>query len=781
MARLILTVIATVLPLLVNAYSITGRIIDNSEEPAAGASIALLSDSATVAGGTIADSDGRFVMRTDLTGSLEVKISMIGYATTNIQFDGTGEDVDFGVITLTETPNMLGEIVIEADNVVESGSNYIVYPTAREIAQSRSSVDLLETLQYKLPGLQVNSAINRIKVENGDVIFQINGRKVDFSRIQSLNNDNILRIDYANVSDIRYGTSVMGVINFITKPVAKGGSLLVNTMASLKLADSSVGGTFNYGKSEWSLDYGNIWRDFDKIYSSSTENFIGRRSPVTRENLPKPSSFDNAVNSLSLGYTYMHDESTMLAMTLGGKFSSDKEHTYNQMIQTDEYGSSQYSSSIFNKNHVFNPSMDIYFRKQLNDRSKFEWNVYGNMGSGDYIGTLDYNSDSYNYSQSSATDNTAYRIGSELLYSRSYNNFEMKYGVNYYHNYAKNIYNENVGDEQTSRQNNDNVYVHSSITGRINAFSYSAGIGGRYFHTDNGLNTLDAFKLSGKATLNYKINRYWSVNYLFMLDPSMPSLTSTSNLVQRIDDITYQVGSPDIKASTYFRNRIYVRYATPQVNISLWAAHSRNINPIYNRYTYVSDPQSPHYDFFMVQSNNAKHNDLWNAELNFGFTGIRNLVIYAVGGWDRYSFSGFGDIEPFSKFYANLNVVYALKNWRFLARYDILPRYSLSSNVLSSAERVNAVGVQYSWRDFWFSLYVENPFTKNGVSTKREELSQVHPVVGKTYIKDCANMVMIGVTYRVNFGKSFKKAEQELQNHDIDTGTNTGSTLNGGL
>ena len=765
-------------PKTLSAYTITGKVIDPEKEPMSGANVILYKDSTIIIGNTSVDANGKFTLMTDHKGVMKVEISMVGCMNSNVQFESIGQNVDLGAITLVDSPEMLGEVIVVAQNVIEKGCNYIVFPSADEIKQSGTSIDLLEQMQYKLPGLQVNSSLNRVTIENGAAVFQINGRQVDYSRIQSLSNDNILRIEYSNVSDIRYGTSVMGVVNFITKPVAKGGSVMANGMAAASwLTNLNVGGTYNYSKSEWTIDYGNRWRDFDEVYSVGTESFIGRETPVFREQLPVPSLLKNKTNKLTIGYTYMHNPATTFAMTLGGEVDEGERNTNNIIRQSSADTIVEYASSLIGRDKSFSPNIDLYFRHQLNKTSKIEVNAYGNMRDIDANNTLDYSSTQSFYSQYSNTENRSWRAGAEALYTKSYNNFETKYGVNYYHNFADNQYFENGGTAQISKQDNDNLYIHGSISGRVNKVTYSVGLGVRYYHTDNRIVEQDAFRFNSKATLNYKFHSNWSLNYLFMLDPSMPTLSSQREVVQRVDDISYQLGNPSLKPSTYLRNRVYLRYATPKVNASLWVAHSRNFDPIYNRYTYISDESSPYCDMFMIQPQNAKYDELFNVELHLSYTGIKNLMIYGVAGWDRFMFSGFGNIEPFGNFYARAQVAYAIKNWKFTSQYDIKPRYSLSGNIMKTPEICNVVMAQYKWKDFWFTAGMFNPFSNKGVMYKTKEISSVHPSNKEFNVADGANMVVIGVTYRMNFGKTYKKTKQGLKNEGIDSGMNSQQKL----
>ena len=420
MKQKILLILALTFSQMAFAYTITGKVVDIEKEPLIGASVVIYKDSTTITTG-ITDENGKFMLRTDLNCDLRIKVTMISMKPSNIQFEGNGKNLDLGMIILREDSHMLNEVLVVAQNVVEKGSNYILIPTSKELKQSGTSIELLENMQYKLPGLQVNSTLNRITIENGGAIFQINGRNVDYSRIQSLSNDNILRIEYSNVSDIRYGTSIMGVINFITKPTSKGGSVLVNAMGLFGgSVNSNIGATFNYGKSEWTIDYGNAWKDFDKVYNTGTEMFVGRETPIIRELLPMPSSYKNLTNALSLGYTYIYNPATMFAITLGGNTKDLEQGTNSLTRQNDGQNISEYSSLSIDDNNSFSPNIDLYFRHQLNKTSRIEINAYGSTFSSDYTRTLDYASPSNAYSLNSDNDNSSWKAGGEILYTKSY-------------------------------------------------------------------------------------------------------------------------------------------------------------------------------------------------------------------------------------------------------------------------------------------------------------------------------------------------------------------------
>ena len=630
---------------------------------------------------------------------------------------------------------------------------------------------LLEMIQHKLPGLEVNALTNRISIENGGAVLQINGRPVSFDRIRSLNIDNILRIEYTNISDIRYGLSVMGVINFVTKPASRGGNLMLEVGGSLSRFGGKGGFAINHGKSEWTLDYNGSYYTEKEYMEGGEERYIRERLPdIQRSREPLPALNISVPNNLTLGYTYMRSPLTMFSATLTAKAWTKKNESRNHTVQIIENAKTDYITQYNNKRSGVDPRADIYFRHNFTPNSKIETNLYGNVSTGKYDNELIYE-EPQSYSLLRHTDNKSWRAGSEVVYTHTLeNNMDLSGGINYFHNVADNVYLENSNKEQKNTIQNDNAYLHASVSGKMQKLSYSVGVGGKYQATTDGTHAKDAFKVSGKGTLNYQFRKGWTMNYLFMYSPYMPGLAAQTDVVRRANDLMYSVGNNDLDASAWMRNRMYLRYANKQGNVSIWASHTRNIRPIYNRVTYITDPESPYHDRFMMQSVNGESNDTWNLELNLTYTGVKNLQITTKGGWSRFVFPGFGDIPSLDQYYGSAWAVYNLKNWNFSAYYETVPQYEISGNTLSTRSQAYSSWIQYHWKDFWFTAGVVNPFAKKGNYSHRRVLSPVHPSSSFSYIGEASNMFVLMVTYRTNFGQQLKKAKKGLSNQEVDLG-----------
>ncbi len=105
---------------------------------------------------------------------------------------------------------------------------------------------------------------------------------------------------------------------------------------------------------------------------------------------------------------------------------------------------------------------------------------------------------------------------------------------------------------------------------------------------------MNASRFKTNITMNYVVSRFVTLNYLFMYDPAMPSISQQSMTWFRPSTASRsRQGNPDLKPSQYFRNRIYVRYVNRKLNTSLWISHGRTSSPIYYDYSYINNPGQP--------------------------------------------------------------------------------------------------------------------------------------------------------------------------------------------
>lgn len=76
--------------------------------------------------------------------------------------------------------------------------------------------------------------------------------------------------------------------------------------------------------------------------------------------------------------------------------------------------------------------------------------------------------------------------------------------------------------------------------------------------------------------------------------------------------------------------------------------------------------------------------------------------------------------------------------------------------------------IQLSQLDF-FAVGI-NLFTKRGSTYESTTFSDVHPETFTQNIRDCANMLLVGINYRLDFGKKQSKTRRTLNNDGVERG-----------
>lgn len=758
------------------AHSVSGVVIDEqTKEPLPGVYVTLINDSAKVLMSSTTNGNGWFSLKDVNVAEAFVGLGYMGYETQKIMVNIDGGDL--GEIKLSPKSTMLGEVVVSADNVIEKADKYVLIPTLAELNRASETLNLLSEMKVKMPGLQVNEALKRVSVDGGGVVFQVNGKEESLSKVQSLNQHDILRIEYRNTPDIRYADrGVSGVINFIMKPRQEGGTIMVEldeAVTSLR-SIATIAGTYYYKKSEWSINYGNTWQKNTKQYSDAQEQYVGRENIIYRNQIGKPSSMRDFSNNVSLGYTYMYDLNTMLAARLSFRAYDGNNRNYNIMEEIIGDAKSRYEKFNPNKSKSHSPTLDLYFRKNFSQTQSLELNAMGTISSGDYSREMHYKYDSgTDFNQINLTNNDSWAAALEALYSLKIGKIDTRYGVNYIRNHAENKYSENGAEFTPDRQTRDNLYFYGDLVGKWNKLGYTFSVGGKYFHNTGLSGSEHYLKFKALGTLNFKIDKHWSANYLYMYSPDMPPLSAMNDDVHTIDDISLQMGNLYIKPSTYQRHRLYVRYNTGNFYATGWGSYSRTDNSLNSVWYYDDNPSSKYYQMFINKTENGNYTDNISTQLDLSYQNLFNhLTLSASVGWDKYNVSDKAEYNSLNKVWASISANAYFGNWTVYANYTVAPRYSLDGRTFCRDIRFDYFGAKYRWKDFSFGARMVNAFTKRGFQQETETPSKVHPISKTFYIKDFANMVELNIVYRISFGKSYQRANRTLQNKGIDTGVN---------
>lgn len=756
------------------AYTITGRIVDSESHKSLHHAVFLARNNAgRIVIGVEGDGNGRFTSADVSDSILHIQVYHEAYDTLQITLQGLPQGLtDLGDIKLRQKSKQLEEVIVTSTApAIQGVDKFIVYPSAKEITSSGTSLNLLSLLQYRLPGLQVVESLNQITIYNQTPEYMINGRKVELSRVLGLNNSNILRVEYYENPQMRFREKP--AINFILKPRSDGGSVVVNANSALTTINigSSSGFTYFKGKSEWNVNYGIDHRSYNNRRVDFDESYQWNDVVINRIGLGQPAKFAYTNNSLSLDYTFMPTNKTMFAINVGGTLYRQHLNDIANVSQIAGQSKHDFSTDTYRKAKLKSPSVDLYFRQQITDSHTLEINAFGTYNNGDYLRNYDNQFDQT--SIESNISNNSWRAGLEAKYSIGFKNATAYFGFSDSYNHSHSTFLENA----TLRRNIigiNNLFVFTQLSGRIfNSLSYTGSIALKSFHSDNGTENRNAIRAKGSLNLSYKISAPFTISYMLLYDPSMPDVESQNEIIQSVNDIEVRKGNVNIRPSELIKNQLkgHLMYKNYVALLSL--SHSRTINPVFYEYSLITDVSDQYHNHFLSQNVNGKYNENFTVE---GEIFIRNIANHfnfgVVGGWSKYSVRR----QTWKNFYdfgfAGVNLYYYLKDFSLSAQYTIAPFYSLSGNTYRRPERWNTISAQYKYRNWYFRITAVNPFTKRGSLYHFQSDSPTHSMDENVSIRNCANMIILGITYRTNFGKILNKGNRTLHNGGVDSGVN---------
>ena len=159
----------------------------------------------------------------------------------------------------------LQEVTVQGSKVVQRVDGQTIHPTRQQLESSTNGYSLLSKLT--LPHLRVDPVMHSVTALSnlGSVQVRINDIAASKEDLLALDIKAVQHIDYIDNPGVRYGEGVAYVINIIVKKPVSGyniGADLTNTLTSVN-GDETVYGKFNYGKSEFEVNYSLGYQNFE--------------------------------------------------------------------------------------------------------------------------------------------------------------------------------------------------------------------------------------------------------------------------------------------------------------------------------------------------------------------------------------------------------------------------------------------------------------------------------------------------------------------------------------
>lgn len=734
---------------------ITGRLVDEGGQPVAFANVVLKSlASDSLLRGTTTGEDGAFSIECGAE-TYSLVASYVGYERLIVRCEAG----DLGILTMNAS--QLEAVTVTASRTAEAVDRYVVLPKKEEAEAAGRTLVLLDML--KLPGLRIDVALQRITVDGGTAILQINGKEVPLARLANLKAEQVKRVEYSNSPGIRYlDRGASGIINIILKEREDGGSIVAQgqTAFNTGFADGYLMGTYHRGRSEFALEYSTSYRNYDSVPYALEDSYIDAARMVTRSqrtNMP----FWYVSHDLTAQYTYQHDDSTMFVASVEDAFLTKTLDASGTMTETDRGVTTVQTMEQHSRQKDNMPKIDLYYTHKMPRGQKVELNAVGEYSANRYDNTLIYTSGTY----ARINEGHGYAISGEGSYSKEFENAVLRTGLQYQHNFSENEY-KLYG--VTTAMAKDNAYLYAELQGALGKRAgYSIGTGAKLLNVADGTEIKAYLRNLSTVRLQWSISDRWSLTATGQYTPTLPTLSWLSPVFQQTDDVEGQMGNPGLKPSETLMGRVMLRYAHSKG----WYAILTGGDTYQNRPIAATYAYDPVRDLFMAGTVNA---DRWNgcyADLNFGVQGLWKHVNLSVdGAYIHYSSAGAGFSHTKDNFTANANGQFYWGDFVAGANFTLLPQWSLYGEDYSVNEMSQTIYLQYRWQSLQAMVGWYCPFNPDGFRYETVGLSEVHPYHHTHWTANNGNMVVLSLTWQMDFGKQYRKSEKTLQNGGYDNG-----------
>lgn len=746
--------VGAILPFTLSARTVSGIIYSDSDSTlVVGASCRLFSGDSFIAG-TATDERGAFELDTDIKSKLRLEVSMTGYNSAEIMIENSG-DVKVGTVYLTEGV-ALDEVTVTAGRMTESRGRTILFPSASDVKASSTAISLFQKLP--LAGLQANPVNRTLTVDGGTPVILINGVPSGIDDFNSLQPKDIAKIEYSRLTPARYADSgKTGFLNITLKERNDGGRVYAWGRSAVNTAfvDANIRTSYHQGPSQFSLYFNPSWRNYQKVYDDTYESFIGDDFRVDLESHDR-NPFNYSYYNTRLKYDYTPDAGTLLSATFSLTPNNRGCRTLGYSHDTESGG---YDIDNCSKEKDLTPSLDLFFKRDFNEKNTLEAQVVGTFSSSDYRRTNSYLFDDGAVSDYVMdVDSRRRSLISEICYNHNFSDrTTLSAG---YQNTLSRSTNTYLNADYKPVLTENNNYIYARLGQQLGKVYFSLATGLKLFWINNDMNKRNFVRNLTSAQVSWNIDSHWNLQGAFRYTPSIPSLSALTDYPQQQTPYLISNGNPDLKVPENFIYQVSVTYQTGKFSVSYMSAIADIANNLVKDVTYLGEK------LFLSQSVNSRYLHIYQNDVTmklsdisgFGANLYLSLRYYESAGqaWKHHltsfdaSFSLWWNKGPFTVSY-----------WRKV------PGKYLNGHYVGKSENGDALSVEYKPDGHWTIgvdwMYM---FDRKGTRYPSWSYSAVNPSNADRYIKHNGNMIVLSATYSADFGSIFRTSRRSLNNSD---------------
>ena len=643
----------------------------------------------------------------------------------------------------------LQEVTVKGSKVVQRVDGQTIYPTRQQLESSTNGYSLLSKLT--LPHLRIDPVMHTITALSnlGNVQVRINGIMASKEDLLALDMKAVQHIDYIDNPGVRYGEGIAYVVNIIVKKPVSGydiGADLTNTLTAVN-GDETVYGKFNYGKSEFGVNYSLGYQNFKGTgyeEQATYELESGEKRSILRQQLDGQNKSLN--HNIQLTYS-LSDSNYVFQSKLSASRDIQPHRLWSKFDSFEDRSSSRTSS----------PALDLYFHRDFKRHQSLTANAVAT-----YIKTDSHaeHNEGGNYAYN-VTGKT-YSLWTEAVYENRLKPFTLSLGAQYGQKYINNVYSGDANADNAMRSST--LYFFGQLKGRLGKLGYMGGLGvsTRYYRQAEWNDRFLLFR--PKLTVAYPLARNLRAKYDFEVSQHVSQIALVSDVSIKQNAMETLVGNPEITPNRVTSHDLRLTYSTPRIMSELQGYWRLNANCNMEKYTRKDG------HFFQTQTNAGN-------ECSFFF-------IQSYNRWEaipeHLSITLYGGIYRFYNFTDNYRHTYTAFNGgasveAYLGRWTLTAYADNGWNFMEGEHRGHQapawyLTASYQLKNITLSLYAQHPFCARPLTNKTEVLSHyIHKDITQ-HSRDFGNMLTLNITWHLSSGRKYRDIQRTMNHRDTETG-----------
>ena len=519
--------------------------------------------------------------------------------------------------------------------------------------------------------------------------------------------------------------------------------------------DANIQASYHQGPSQFTLSYVPSWRNYQKVYDNGTDSYIGDNFRVDLETSDR-NPFNYFTQNMRLKYDFSPNTETLFSATFRAYPSSNKSELFGHTKDT-ELG--EYETDNKSTGKDFSPSLDLFFKRDFNDKNALEVQLVGTLSSEKYFRDNRYLfSDGREDIYEMDVESKRRSLISEINYIHSFSDATSLSGG--YQNTVSRSTNTYLTSDYKPVLTENNNYVYARLGQQIGKVYLTLSTGAKLFWIKNDVNKRHFIRNLTTASLSWNVNSHWNISGSFQYFPNIPSLTQLTDYPQQISPYLISNGNPDLKVVENFYYRVNLGYQTGKISLSYSSSFLNTPDYFFSDVRYLGK------GLFLNQSINSKHYRNFQNDVFFRISNIYGFGANMNMGVKYYETAGAGWKEHLTSFDAAFTLWWN-KGPVTISYWRKIPGKYLNGRTVWKDENGDALSLEFKPNDHWTIganwMYM---FDKKGTRYPRWGHSTVNPLYRDRFIKHNGNMVVLSLTYNADFGSIFHTARRSLNNSD---------------